>query len=138
MEYEELTGKKKWLVIHDSELYDINPNLIGFRDPSAWRRIKENDIIFYYRTSPYMQIMGIYKVIRSEEGIDKNFRIVKDGKSEYLKHQHQLELVNPFQRHFGTSEHKRLSFYHTLKIPNRWDGYYVYSMTFGDLALIMR
>jgi hypothetical protein len=85
MEYTELVSKQKWFVIHAPELYDINPNLIGFREANEWRIIKIDNIIFYYRTSPYQKIMGIYTVTRSEEGIDKNFRIENEkGMLEYL------------------------------------------------------
>jgi predicted RNA-binding protein with PUA-like domain len=139
MEYDDLVGKPKWLVIHAAELYDINPNLIGFRDPAEWRRIKNDDIVFYYSTSPDMKIMGIYKVVRSRESIDINFCLTKDdGRTERLRYQHELKLVNALQRYFGTDEHTRLSFYHLLKNPRRWDNEHVFKMSQGDMQLIMK
>ncbi len=125
-----------WFVLHQSGLYNVNQNIIGFRDPSESRMIKRDHIIFYYRSSPYQQIMGIYKVIRSAEGIDKNFRIMTETKSEYLPYQHELELVYPLRRHFGTDEHNRLHFYSRLHNKNRWDNMHVFSMTRGDVELI--
>jgi predicted RNA-binding protein len=138
MEFAEILAKDKWFVIHEAGLYDKNPNLIGFRDPSEWRAIKKDQIVFYYRTSPYMKIMGIYKVIRSEEDIDRNFFITdKDGKRERFHHQHEIELVNPFECYFGTDQHQRLSFYHTLKNPKRFDNQHVFRLTRGDADFII-
>lgn len=138
MNHSDLISKEKWFVVHASELYDINQNLIGFRDQSEWRPIKENHIIFYYRTTPYKRIMGIYKVIKCQEGIDNNFKITNErGMREYLPHQHELELIESFQRRFGSDEHKLLSFYHTLKNPTRWDNQHVFKMSMRDVELIM-
>jgi len=139
MERSLLVSRIKWFVVHAPELYDINPNLIGFRDPSEWRSIKEGHIVFYYRTTPHQRIMGMYWVKKSQEGIDKNFRITNDrGIREYLRHQHELVLMEPFQCSFGTMDHKRLSFYHILKNPTRWDNQHVFKMSMGDVELILK
>lgn len=125
-----------WFVLHQSGLYNINSNIIGFRDSSEWSRIKKNHMIFYYRTSPYQQIMGVYKVMRSDKDIDRNFIMTINDKSEYLRLQHELELVYPLHRHFGTDEHKLLSFYPKIKWKNRWDKKNVFPMNIGDVELI--
>lgn len=139
MEYSEILTKEKRFVVHESTLYDKNPNLIGFRDPSEWRAIKKDQIVFYYRTSPSMKIMGIYKVIRSEENIDRKFFMTnKSGKIEFLHYQHEMELVYPFQCDFGTDQHKHLSFYHTLLNPNRFDNKQVFRLTRGDAEFILK
>jgi hypothetical protein len=139
MKYSDIMKKEKWFVVHESELFDKNPCLIGFRDPSEWRVIKKDHIVFYYRTSPYTRIMGIYSVVRSEEDIDKNFFITnKDGKREYLHHQHEIILVYPFECHFGTDQHERLSFHHTLHNPKRFDNKQVFKLTRGDAEFILK
>lgn len=139
MNRSDLISKEKWFVVHAGELYDINQNLIGFRDPSEWRPIKKGHIVFYYRTSPYQNITGIYEVIKCQKDIDRNFKISNErGHREYLPHQHELELINPFQRHFGSSEHKQLSFYHILKNPVRWDNQHIFKMSMGDVDLIIK
>ena len=137
-DHSNLISKEKWFVVHAWELYNINKNLIGFRDPSEWRPIKKDHIVFYYRTSPAKQIMGIYRVVNCREGIDKNFKITKEnGKREYLPYQNALELIDPFQCHFDSSDRERLSFYHVLNKSRTWGKQQVFKMSMRDVELIM-
>ncbi|MDD5343541.1 MAG: hypothetical protein PHW12_03865 [Smithella sp.] len=137
-DHSNLISKEKWFVVHAWELYNINKYLIGFRDPSEWRPIKKDHIVFYYRTSPAKQIMGIYKVVNCREGIDKNFKITKEnGKREYLPYQNALELIDPFQCNFDSSDREHLSFYHALNKSRTWGKQQVFKMSMRDVELIM-
>ncbi|MEN6421128.1 MAG: hypothetical protein ABFD76_04210 [Smithella sp.] len=127
--------EKKWFVLHHNSLYNENPNLIGFRDPTEWRMIKVGDLIVYYQAGK-RQLRGIYEVIKTDINIDLYF-----GKNEFLpgelKHQHELKLLQRLSANFRQGNAQQLSFHKDINNPTRWDNKRVFRIDNNDLAYLL-
>jgi hypothetical protein len=135
MEQEKLMSyQNKWFVLHHKSLFYENQNLIGFRDPDQWRRIKIGDLVVYYQAGA-TKLRGIYEVIKTGIMIDSNFgKAFLPGE---LQHQHELKMLQQLLASFHQEEAKLLSFHKYLKNPNRWDGKEVFPIDNSDLKYIL-
>ena len=135
MEQEKLMGyQNKWFVLHHKSLFNENPNLIGFRDPTEWSIIKKGDLVVYYQAGA-TKLRGIYEVIKPGIMIDPAFG--KEFLPEELKHQHELKMLQQLWASFHQEEAKLLSFHKYLANPNRWDGKRVFPIDNNDLKYIL-
>ena len=135
MELEKLIDyQNKWFVLHHKSLFNENENLIGFRDPSQWSRIKKGDLVVYYQAGA-TKLRGIYEVIKTNINIDPTFG--KEFLPGELKHQHEMKLLRALSASFHQKEAKLLSFHKDFKVPNRWDFKEVFAINNNDLKYIL-
>lgn len=127
--------QETWFVLHQQNLCRQNPNLIGFRDPDEWSKIKKGDLVVYYQAGQ-RKLRGLFEVIESGTSLDPSF-----GKGDFspneLKHQHKLKQIHSWNVSFQQDMARQLSFHKFLKVPNRWDHKRVFPLNAADMKFIL-